>query len=408
MTPLKEKRLAPREVLRVMDAAQVIHERQAALQSHETFDRDAAIRDIQIMYEELGDLVDRHVIERALDEYLSQRYAFTPVPPGLKTRLALLYVRRGWVARRVLVPAGGVAALVWAGFVGVEMLQRQALAREVETVRVEVAAVRAAYEESVDDLEVLTARGTPPDLPPAETDAFAAHLAEAGRLLGTVAAVLDPIRDAAARDDLVDGSLDDLRAEAEGTRGNLQRVRAEIGAAGGRVERHDRLAAYGSDVARLHAAVLADAVEDVARDRAAELQRDADVQLAARDADGLGETRRRLEDLHALIVAEFEIVVTGGVWRRLDSDPDVRNDYLVVEARTAGGLRVPVTITSEEYGTTDQVFEWGERVPREVYDRVGADKQDNGIIDDEHFGFKRRGFVTAERRYEDIGQITEW
>ena len=66
MTPLKEKRLAPREVLRVMDAAHVIHERQAALQSHETFDRDAAIRDIQIMYEELGDLVDRHVIERAL------------------------------------------------------------------------------------------------------------------------------------------------------------------------------------------------------------------------------------------------------------------------------------------------------------------------------------------------------
>ena len=75
-------------------------------------------------------------------------------------------------------------------------------------------------------------------------------------------------------------------------------------------------------------------------------------------------------------------MVTGGVWRRLDSDPDVRNDYLVVEARTADGLRVPVTISSEEYGTTDQVFEWGERVPRDVYDGVGADKQDNGIIDD--------------------------
>ena len=127
MTEHEGKQLAPREVLRVMDAAQVIHERQASLQAHETFDREAAIRDIQIMYEELGDLVDRHVIERALDEYLSQRYAFTPVPPGLKTRLALLYVKRGWVARRVLLPAGGMAALVWAGFAGVEMLQRQAL-----------------------------------------------------------------------------------------------------------------------------------------------------------------------------------------------------------------------------------------------------------------------------------------
>ena len=408
MTEHEGKRLAPREVLRVMDAAQVIHERQAALQAHETFDRDAAIRDIQIMYEELGDLVDRHVIERALDEHLSQRYAFTPVPRSLKTRLALLYVRRGWVARRVLLPAGGVAALVWAGFAGVEMLQRQALAREVETVRVGAAGVRAAYDRSADDLAALSARGTPPDLPAAETDAFAADVAEAGRLLGTVAAVLDPLGAAAARDDLVRGSLDDLHAGTDRAREDLRLARIEIVAAGARVERHDRLAAYGTDVARLHAAVLADAVEDVARDRAAELQRDADVQLAARDADGLGETRRRLEDLHALVVAEFEIVVTGGVWRRLDSDPGVRNDYLVVEARTADGLRIPVTITSEEYGTTDQVLEWGERVPRDVYDRVGADKQDNGIIDDEHFGFKRRGFVTAERRYEDIGQITEW
>ena len=70
--------LAPKEVLRVMDAAQVIHERQAALREHEELDRDATIRDIQIMYEELGDLVDAEVIEKALDEYLSQRYAFTP------------------------------------------------------------------------------------------------------------------------------------------------------------------------------------------------------------------------------------------------------------------------------------------------------------------------------------------
>ena len=408
MTPLKEKRLAPREVLRVMDAAQVIHERQAALQAHETFDRDAAIRDIQIMYEELGDLVDRHVIERALDEYLSERYAFKPVPPGLKTRLALLYVRRGWVARRVLLPAGGVAALVWAAFAGVEMLQRQALAREVETVRNEAVAVRAAYDRSVDDLEALTARGTPPDLPPAEADAFAANLAEAGRLLGTVAVMLDPIGAAVARSDRVDGSLDDVRAETESARGGLQRVQAEIAAAGARVERHDRLAAYGADIARLHAAILADAVEDVARDGAAQLQRDADAQLAARDADGLDETRQRYRELHDLLVAEYEIVVTGGVWRESNDDPDIRNYYLVVEARTGDGAPVLLAIRNEETGRTASVVEWGERVPQETYDRVGADRRDNGIIDDERFGFKRRGFVTAERRYADLGQITEW
>lgn len=104
--------LAPREMLRVMDAAQVIHERQAVLEEHEAFNREATIREIQLMYEELGDLVGTRTIERALDQYLSQRYAFTPARPGLRRNLALLYIRRGWIAKRVLVPTAAVAALV--------------------------------------------------------------------------------------------------------------------------------------------------------------------------------------------------------------------------------------------------------------------------------------------------------
>lgn len=38
MTRKDRKPLAPHEVLRVMDAAQVIHERQQALEEHEAFD----------------------------------------------------------------------------------------------------------------------------------------------------------------------------------------------------------------------------------------------------------------------------------------------------------------------------------------------------------------------------------
>ena len=101
-------------------------------------------------------------------------------------------------------------------------------------------------------------------------------------------------------------------------------------------------------------------------------------------------------------------MIVGGVWRFHTELDGVRNYYLRVQAIAPDGTRVPVVIRNEENGNTSEVTEWAERVPKEVYDRVGADKQDNGLIDDDDFGFKRRGFVTAERNYEDLGQITEW
>ncbi len=136
---MPERLLNPKEVLRVMDAAQVIHERQAALEEHEALDREATIREIQIMYEELGDLVDARVIEEALDEYLAQRYAFTPPRPGFGNRLALLYIRRGWVTKRVMLPAAGVAALVWGGFALTDAMRTNALERDADRLRAEVA-----------------------------------------------------------------------------------------------------------------------------------------------------------------------------------------------------------------------------------------------------------------------------
>lgn len=293
--------LAPHEMLRVMDAAQVIHERRAALEEHEAFDREATIREIQVMYEELGDLVDAETIEKALDEYLTQRYAFNPAPGGLRRSLALLYIKRGRVATRVIIPTAAAATLVWGGFALVE--------------------------------------------------------------------------------------------------GRAQRIQEREAAA---------LVTLETDIDRLRDAVLALAAEDLVRERAAALDQEATAQIAAGNTDALRTTAERLESLHDLVAAEYRLEVTGGTWRRHDSNPNSRNHYLIVRALDADGNTVTVPIRNEEYGGTRRVSEWGERVPQEVYDRVAADKQDNGIIDDEEFGFKPRGFITAERRHPDVGQITEW
>ncbi len=400
--------LAPHEVLRVMDAAQVIHRRRQALEEHEAFDREAAIRDIQRMYEELGDLVDSETIEKALDDYLSQRYAFTPAPPGVGRSLALLYIRRGWIARRVLLPTAAAAALIWGSIAGAGIMGERALARDVERLRFELAGIGTARAAELEELEALVARGAPPDLPAAEADEFAAGIAEAGIQLVAVEEALDPIVREIEREDLARPDRDRLRERAAAVAADLELARAGIDRADAAIERHTRLEALGADVIRLNAAVLAEAAEDLVRERAGDLAREAESHIAARDVDGLDDAARRYRDLLDAVSTEYRIVVTGGVWRYPDGARDVRNHYLLVQALGTDGEPVPVTIRSEENDETRRVLQWGERVSQEVYDRVAADRADNGIIDDEEFGFKARGFVTAERRYADIGQITEW
>ena len=396
-----ERLLDPKEVLRVMDAAQVIHERQAALEEHEALDREATIREIQIMYEELGDLVDSRTIEKALDEYLGQRYAFRPARPGPRRQLALLYIRRGWVAKRVLAPAATVVAVAWGGFALAGVVRERALERDTERLWNEVAGLVA-------EVRALNASGVPADLPAADAETFENHLGMAESRLAEVAAVLEPVREEAARQRLTHARIGELRARVDPVARDLRFTRSDIVVAGEVVERHARLGTLEAEVAGLQAAVLAEAAEDVALQRAAELRRSADGQIASRDLDGLEATAESFRQLAGQISAEYRIVTVGGFWRQSNELEGVRNHYLRVQAIDAAGNRLPMSIRNEENGRTEEVTEWAERVPQEVFDRVVADKEDNGIIDDDDFGFKRRGFLSAERNYEDLGQITEW
>ena len=405
---MPERMLNPKEVLRVMDAAQVIHERQAALEEHEALDREATIREIQIMYEELGDLVDARTIEQALDEYLAQRYAFTPPRPGFRRGLALLYIRRGRVTKRVLLPAAGVAALVWGGFALTDAMRTSALDRDAGRLRAEVARLEAVHDAGIDEIQALRARGIPVDLPSGEADAFVSGLASAESQLADIAATLAPIADEAGREGLDRAAISGLNQRTESVENNLAFARSDIMGADFVVERHARLRTLQTEIVGLHSGVLTEAVEELAGERAAELRRSADAQLAARNLDGLEATAESYRQLQAQVGAEYRIVIVGGVWRYHTELEGVRNYYLRVQAVAADGQRLPVTIRNEEDGTTSRVTEWAERVPQEVYDRVAADKEDNGLIDDDDFGFKRRGFLTAERNYENLGQITEW
>jgi hypothetical protein len=87
-------------------------------------------------------------------------------------------------------------------------------------------------------------------------------------------------------------------------------------------------------------------------------------------------------------------------------NPQARNDYLIVEAVAPDGEILARPILNEETGITSIVDKWGVRVSNDLFERVMADNRDNGIIERNIVGRKKRGALDID--YEMPVAITKW
>jgi hypothetical protein len=151
------------------------------------------------------------------------------------------------------------------------------------------------------------------------------------------------------------------------------------------------------------------AEEDIAVKKSDELRDMAQRYITSANTQGLRSVVSEMKGLEQTLSQSYTIIITGGKWRYLNSNPNVKNFYVLVKAVSPNGTNLRMGINNEEYnGRLDQVTEWGERVTEAQYERVKDDKMDNGIIDNDKFGAKKKGFLSVERKYPDVGQITEW
>lgn len=128
--------------------------------------------------------------------------------------------------------------------------------------------------------------------------------------------------------------------------------------------------------------------------------------------------RRALADLRALaaeVEAAFTLRIvarpneTTGVWRIPDANEAARNYYLIVEAVAPDGRVLDRPVRSEETGATTVVRRWGLRVDEATFEKVAADKLDDGILQDDLFGEKRAGELEIAYRMPTTGgAITSW
>jgi Family of unknown function (DUF6384) len=169
------------------------------------------------------------------------------------------------------------------------------------------------------------------------------------------------------------------------------------------------------DLTLRHGEALSEARVEPARARANALLSDGRTALARRDAAGARQAVAGLEALRADLVREYWLRIVSrpneptGVWRVPQRNPNARNWYVIVEAVTPAGQLVELPILNEETGRTETVSKFGVRVNESLFQSVSRDKQDDGIVQRNRLGEKRRGELDISYGSPmPGGMITRW
>ncbi len=125
--------------------------------------------------------------------------------------------------------------------------------------------------------------------------------------------------------------------------------------------------------------------------------------------------QQELKDSLTILQQDFKIRIisrpneSSGIWRVAEVNSTNRNYYLIVEAINKNNQTISLPILNEENNQRVTVKKWGLRVDRETFNRVANDKRDDGIIQNNIVGEKKRGTLTPTYRINTNGNaITEW
>lgn len=123
----------------------------------------------------------------------------------------------------------------------------------------------------------------------------------------------------------------------------------------------------------------------------------------------------RMAALLAKLREQYEIRIINGstslISRRWEKGGGAMAYYAIVEARTNGGKVLTRSVLNSETGQTSSVATWAVQIPKEVFDRLAADKKSDGILNETLFAEKLRGALNEHivlPGASALGTITTW
>lgn len=355
---------------------------------------------------------------KALDE---DRFTYQPPSAGIQTALARIYIDRGrWMRRFGLLVLALI--LVWGGWMLlVTMPESRRISSEVSQFNAEISADATSLQQTKQRLLRLQERLKKPGAE--STGEFSRAIERARRQAAQSVEKADAfIHTAEELGPVSKFTADNYEQESPVIRQQLDRrgemtskAQASLAEAEKILGHLSRLEVLPSELAAEHAAINDIAREKEAKEIAQREYKNALAFLRAGDIDSALGAYSRLQSLRHQLASSYTLRVVSdpnersGVWRVPESNPGAKNYYLIVEAMDANGRPLTLPIINEEDGASYSVSRWGLRVARSVYQRVAADKRDDGIIQMRRIGSKKSGFLKPNYSISTKGAtITSW
>jgi hypothetical protein len=332
------------------------------------------IERLKTIYHEQGIDVPDKVLADGVRALKESRFVYTPPPAGWKRSLLTVWAKRATYGKRLGALALVLAGAAWAWYF---MVARPARLAQ-EQVRVELTQT----------------------LPKALQQAHAEVLAIA--------------TDAAAKENADTLLADGQRLIRNGDRAGVARINAELVALRHKITGDVALA---KALRQSHAEVLAVATDQAAKQKANALLADGERAIRSGNPSGVSKTNAGLLALRDDLTREFKLTIVSRpgepsmVWRvpprKLQSR--AKNYYLIVEAVAPNGHKIALPIRSEETGETETVTKFGVRVPEAAFEAVRRDKADDGIVQKNVVGVRKRGSLAIDYQMPfEGGYITKW
>ena len=394
------------EVMLAMDVVDTLRHEQLLVERELASDeRDQAlIEKVKRMYAAQGLEVSDEVIAAGVAALKENRFAYQPPPRG-SAWLANLYVIRNRLAKWAAILAAALVGLFFFyqfAFVATEVRQRQKEAKNFNATIIQQQDQFSVAKQRLINLKQALNRAEKSST--ASEVAAKRLLAEAGQQLSGAETKLEALEKLPLQPQFTAESLareGDVIKRRVGQRNDLLKGAAtQLDSAEAAINNLGELSGLREKLASQRQSLLAESREDAARAQTEKLYNDAVAALNRGDLTGARQESAALQQLYDRVVEEYELRivsrpgVSSGVRRTLPNRPGVQNYYLVVEGVNSQGKRLTVPITSEENGKTYNVQQWGKRVDESLYDKIRRDKLDDGIIQNNLFGVKERGYLT--------------
>lgn len=404
------------ELMLAMDVVDTLrHEQDVIARELNSDARDAAfVARVRAIYAGQGIEVSDEIIRQGVEALKQDRFTYVPPKRTFAVRLAEIYIDRWrWFRRTVFTTLGLGTLWVVASLPG-QIADHVAFGRYED----QVASLQDTATARLSELESQQRRlqSLDPEARPVSAEAVArlketaTREAEAANAAVRALASLAPIPAATFADDpeAATRALQAEQARLQAATGGIATLRATLDDATGLQDAEQSWTVARATWRSLAASEAARAELEQREQAAAAALKVGDRARAQAAVATFAQAARQVD-----LAYELRIVnrpgVQSGVRRRAAGQAEGRSYYLVVEAVAPDGQVLKLPVTNEETQQVADVTRFAVRVPEAVYDRVRADKQDNGLIDDAIVGAKQRGELEATWSVETAGgTITQW